>query len=50
MEILKLQEADQGSSQITDEDFSGMFTTESLKIFSDVVYFEDKHILIVKTW
>ena len=50
MEILRLQEADQTQSQITNEDFTEMFKTESLKIFTDIIYYQQKHILCVKTW
>ena len=49
-EILKLQEADFGAMQMTDDEIESQFTTDTLKIFSDIIYHKGKHVLVVKTW
>ena len=32
------------------EDISSLFSTESIRVFTYIIYFEAKHILMVKTW
>lgn len=36
--------------KMTDVEINRLFNTETIKVFTDILYHENKHILMVKTW
>ena len=49
-DLLRLQESDFGQTQMSDNEIASMFTTETIKLFTDVIYIDNRHNLMVKTW
>jgi len=49
-ELIKLQEAGYGTMKMTDVEIAHLFQTETMKVFTDILYYDNKHILMAKTW